>query len=316
MSEGSFWPTTWKEAVPLIVWGVLIFAAGFEGIASLVHAEWVSSLTSFAIMVGLTAMLLHWRWVASINPNWIVGAVIVALSAIILSPFVEQQRWPFSLEPITFLWGSAALLVAIGSIIYATTRGKRTSHIPSEPAPVPPDAAQESGAIIEIEPPALRAGLYVCGIRFSFGDLQKDRHSELTMRVFNGTCRVVEFSGLSGHIKFNAPNNVDPSRMGDLPTPALRPDTERTITQLKEWLLILTQRVPADEADKLIAMREADIPILFDLSGLNIEVFAQDDRNKVERLPIWSGVSYNREHGFGMIISCTGNAIETGDRMN
>jgi hypothetical protein len=89
--------------------------------------------------------------------------------------------------------------------------------------------------------------------------------------------------------------------MGDLPTPAMRPDTERTVAQLKEWLLILTQRVPTVEADKLVAMLEADIPIHFDLSELMIGVFSQDDRNKIERLPIWSGMSYNRGYGFGMI---------------
>jgi hypothetical protein len=159
--------------------------------------------------------------------------------------------------------------------------------------------------------PTLQAALYVCDIRVTFDGLKNDRHSELTMRVFNGTGRIVEFSGLiSGHIKFSAPNNTDPSRMGDLPTPAMRPDTERTVAQLKEWLLILTQRVPAVEADKLIAMLEADIPIHFDLTELTIDVFAQDDPNNVERLPIWSGVSYNRGHGFGMINRGIMKAIE------
>jgi hypothetical protein len=97
MSTDSFWPKTWREAIPLIVWGILIFAAGFEGIATLVHAEWLSSLASFALMVGLTAMLLHWKsWLAAVNPNWLAGAVTVVLAAIILSPFIEQGRWPFS----------------------------------------------------------------------------------------------------------------------------------------------------------------------------------------------------------------------------
>src|ERR1700730_3467 len=97
MSEGSFWPKTWKEAIPLILWGTLIFAAGFEGIATLVHGEWLSSLASFIIMVGLMAVLIHWKqWLASIDPNWLVGAVIVALIVITFSPFVEQQRWPFA----------------------------------------------------------------------------------------------------------------------------------------------------------------------------------------------------------------------------
>ena len=47
-------------------------------------------------------------------------------------------------------------------------------------------------------PPTLRAGLYVCDIRFTFAHLEKDRHSELTMRVFNGTGSVVEFSNVQG----------------------------------------------------------------------------------------------------------------------
>ena len=42
--------------------------------------------------------------------------------------------------------------------------------------------------------------------------LEKDRHSELTMCVFNGTGRVVEFHNLQGQVKFNAPNNTDPDR--------------------------------------------------------------------------------------------------------
>jgi len=103
MSEGSYWPKTWKEAIPLSVWGILVFAAGFEGIATLVHGEWLSSIASFVIMVGLTAMLLHWQqlkeWLTAINPNWVVGAVIVTLAAIISLPFIEHQNRPFLTPP-------------------------------------------------------------------------------------------------------------------------------------------------------------------------------------------------------------------------
>src|SRR5216683_6638723 len=93
MSEGSFWPKTWREAIPLLIWGVLIFAAGFEGVANLVHGQWVSSGISFTIMVGLTAMLLHWERLLAINPNWLVGAVMLVLLGVILSPVPD--RWPF-----------------------------------------------------------------------------------------------------------------------------------------------------------------------------------------------------------------------------
>jgi len=66
-------PKSWREAIPALVWVVLVFAAGFEGIATVVHGEWIPSIVSFAIMVGLTAMLLHWQnlkqWLTAINPN-------------------------------------------------------------------------------------------------------------------------------------------------------------------------------------------------------------------------------------------------------
>jgi hypothetical protein len=65
--------------------------------------------------------------------------------------------------------------------------------------------------------PKIETGLNVADIRLTFGDLEKDRHSELTIRVFNGTGRVIELGNLSGHIKFNAPNNTDPSRMETCP---------------------------------------------------------------------------------------------------
>jgi hypothetical protein len=153
--------------------------------------------------------------------------------------------------------------------------------------------------------PTLAAGLYVSDIRFTFADLEKDRHSEISMRVFNGTGNVVEFSSIAGHIKFSASISADQSRMGDLPTPSPRPDMVRLAAPFQEWLLILNQRVPAAEADKLLAMLEADIPIHFDLNRLMIAVCAQDDRQIVVRLPIWVGVSYSRDRGFGQIINAS-----------
>lgn len=154
----------------------------------------------------------------------------------------------------------------------------------------------------------IRDGLYVGEIRFNFADLEKDRHSELTMRVFNGTGSVVEFSSLQGQIKFSDPDNTDPG-MGTLPTPTLRSDTERTIAPFQEWLLILVQQVPSMEADKLQAMLKADIQIHFDLRDLTIEVAGAHDKNKVERLPIWGGVTYSRGSGFLRKIYGVGNIL-------
>jgi hypothetical protein len=92
-----------------------------------------------------------------------------------------------------------------------------------------------------------------------------------------------------------------------LPAPALRNDVAKKVEQLKEWFLIFDQRVPAAEADKILAMLKDEIPILVDLSRLKIEVFGDDDPKKIEQLPLWYGVSYNRDYGFGRIISAVAN---------
>jgi hypothetical protein len=156
------------------------------------------------------------------------------------------------------------------------------------------------------EPPPLERSLYVSDIRFTFDKLRGDRYSELTMWVFNGSGRVVEIGNVSGRITFNSPNNTYPNRMGVLPTPALRSDVKRTVVQLEERRLMFDQRVPPTEADKLLAMIRAKIPIHFELGGLNIEVFPQEDRSKVEHLPLWFGVSYERGFRFGRVSAGSG----------
>ncbi len=98
MSDGSHWPRTWAEAVPLVAFGTLVFAAGFEGVNSLVHGEWITSIISFVLMVGLLAMLIHWPQIKEWRPGppWVAAAAMVAIVAIALSPFVQQRRWPFT----------------------------------------------------------------------------------------------------------------------------------------------------------------------------------------------------------------------------
>lgn len=170
---------------------------------------------------------------------------------------------------------------------------------------------QRTTSPISTPPPTLQAGLCVFDIRFNFAHL-KELRGEWSMRVFNGTGRIVEFCGLSGRIKFRTPNNADLSRRppgistpltGELPEPSARANMAQTVAPFKEELVILSQQVPSAEADKLLVALAADIPIHFDLSGLTIKVCAQNARQKIERLPIWGGVSYNRGFGFGQIAS-------------
>ena len=98
-SEGSWLPRSWQEARPHLVWGILIFACGFEGIASLIHGEWLQAVFGFAGMLALTAILIHGKKIKETfqDIQWQGAAVMVALLIIVLSPFVEQRRWPFSI---------------------------------------------------------------------------------------------------------------------------------------------------------------------------------------------------------------------------
>jgi hypothetical protein len=109
MSEGSFWPTSWREAIPLTVWGVLIFAFGFEGVEFLIPAvvhfirgePWTTELLEASVgivgMVSLTAMLIHGGRIREkfTDIRWFVAACMFAVAIVTLSPFVEQRRWPF-----------------------------------------------------------------------------------------------------------------------------------------------------------------------------------------------------------------------------
>jgi hypothetical protein len=51
-------------------------------------------------MAGLGAATLHWpqlrSWAATTSPNWAVATALALLLAVILSPWVQEKRWPFS----------------------------------------------------------------------------------------------------------------------------------------------------------------------------------------------------------------------------
>jgi hypothetical protein len=97
--EGSSVPKTWRDAIPYIVWGVLILGFGLELVTALVHFQWLSAVISGSGMAGLAAMALHWNqlkpWASGISPNWVVGAFALLLLVSSLIPYIEEGRWPF-----------------------------------------------------------------------------------------------------------------------------------------------------------------------------------------------------------------------------
>jgi hypothetical protein len=101
MSEGGSWlPKNWAEATGQFVWGVLILGWGLELIISVLDAQWARAFFALAGGVVFLAMLVHADELRNrlmrISPNWIVAAAFACLQVLILSPFVEEKRWPFS----------------------------------------------------------------------------------------------------------------------------------------------------------------------------------------------------------------------------
>ena len=100
MSESSWLPKTWEEALPQVFWGVLILGFGLEFCVSILDANYGRSLLAVVGLVALLAMLIHQEQLRqrllTVSPNWIAAAFVLFLLSIILSPFVEEKRWPLS----------------------------------------------------------------------------------------------------------------------------------------------------------------------------------------------------------------------------
>ena len=246
-----------------------------------------------------------WAWTIFCWVTGLTGAAVVAWAS-------TTWAWYWT----TFNWAGVAAAFLCALLIFAVSfllTGLAVQAFRRPENQKRPDGGLGQGDVkigtptLTQHPPALTASLYVGEIRFTFADLAKDRHSEISMRVFNGSGRVVQLSQVSGCIKFHETNN-DPKYLGKLPEPTIRNDTARTVTQLNEWFLIFAQKVPAEQADTLLKMIADDVKILFDLSELKIKVCATDTPQKLEDFPMWGGVSYDRTFGFMRIITGTMNA--------
>src|SRR5208282_3748102 len=79
MSEGSWLPKTWTEALPQVFWGVLILGFGLEFCVSILDANYGRALLAIVGLVALLAMLIHQEQLKqrlmTVNPNWIAGAL-------------------------------------------------------------------------------------------------------------------------------------------------------------------------------------------------------------------------------------------------
>lgn len=99
MSEPGL-PTTWREAVPYLIWIVLVLGFGLEFTTNVIHGNWLLAILSFCAMAGLAAVTLHWpqlrSWAMGVSPNWVVGSSVTLLIVIALLPVAEQSKSLFS----------------------------------------------------------------------------------------------------------------------------------------------------------------------------------------------------------------------------
>ena len=97
MSEASTPKNWWEAWSSHIVWGGLVFTCFFVFIEKLVERDWGSALAALLLGLGIAAVALHSKaWLERTNPNWACAGALALVLALILSPFIEEKRWPFS----------------------------------------------------------------------------------------------------------------------------------------------------------------------------------------------------------------------------
>jgi hypothetical protein len=95
--SGDAPPRNWKEFIPFFVWGGLVFTCAVVFIEKLVEQSFGQAIAALLLGLGIAAVAIHSKtWLDKTNPNWAFAVAALLLAAIILSPFVEEQRWPLS----------------------------------------------------------------------------------------------------------------------------------------------------------------------------------------------------------------------------
>lgn len=246
----------------------------------------------------------HWRfWIGllvSLQPLWRAVKWLVERGGDIdfLVSRWSDPGWVGAL--ITFIlspppWMMIPLMIAGACFIgWDYVRQRKPPPSKSMPPPSPGGDIIYSPTITR-GPSALLFGLYVADISIGLKAVQSDHHGEIKIRLFNGTGRTLDLATLSGWLTFKAGNLVtsDPQMAGELPQPTISSKTSRTAAPQTEWNLIIDQRFPSKEADKIPAILRGH-PLNFDLTLLDIQIADHADPKKVERLELWKGIKYER----------------------
>lgn len=227
------------------------------------------------------------------------------LSSVLLTGwtwFWNQLGWaaiPVGFIGTFFVLSVCVFLVGVGRHFWSSPQ--RHS---AESASKPNGATDTFGEIrLTQSPPSLENSVHVSDMRMTIDTIANDRASELTMSVFNGSGRVIEFGRATGRITYRVKNGDQFTSEGALPTPSIDPNSARTAVQNEECYLILRQPIPQEVAAALRV--RADTVIYFDLTELKVEVCTKANPEASENLKLWDGITVSRGYMFGRIKNTT-----------
>lgn len=95
--SGDPTPKNWKDFIPYVVWGSLVFSCGMVAIEKMVEQNYGQTLVALVSGGGIAAVAIHSKtWLGRTSPNLAFAAAAVLTLTVLLNPFVEERRWPFS----------------------------------------------------------------------------------------------------------------------------------------------------------------------------------------------------------------------------
>jgi hypothetical protein len=96
-------PTTWGDAWPIILWGMLAFSFVLvfaESLLAIIENPMLRAGVAGVSLIGVTAMLIYRQALLAKFRNPTAAQIILIITTVLLvialSPFVEEKRWPFA----------------------------------------------------------------------------------------------------------------------------------------------------------------------------------------------------------------------------
>jgi hypothetical protein len=144
-------------------------------------------------------------------------------------------------------------------------------------------------------PVLLHNKLYVGRILVGIDKLESDHWVEITIGGFNGCPRPVRVTDIAGYVTYSYEQRPGSSpSLGALPTPTIMPIFGRELAPCKEFHVCLQQIIPAQIVGNAASTLSNGLRITFGFENLNIEVNTLGMRKQITRLPLWDGVTVDK----------------------